>query len=340
MVRETDWPNGRALMAKLTLSFKDRILRVFALQSGEYLIGRESDCGIPIDSLAVEPRHARIRQVDEGFVVEPMVDTAHISVNEQPVKEAQLLEEGDQIQVGKHTLRFSLDSDIATPNSVVRRLPMFGWIQIQSGNNLGRIIRLNKALTRIGKTDGDLAVIAHRDQGYYLSHLQGENTPQINQKNIGEESCKLHNGDQISVGALNVQFFADANAVEHSDVAATEQAESQQRQFARFPLAVCTTLVTERQSWISQLVDISLHGALIKEPQDFKIEEQGLYQLLIHLQGGPDICMDVLAAHHQNGQLGLRCVNIDVDSITHLRRLLQSNLDSPELLQRELSALG
>ena len=41
MVRETDWPNGRALMAKLTLSFKDRILRVFALQSGEYLIGRE-----------------------------------------------------------------------------------------------------------------------------------------------------------------------------------------------------------------------------------------------------------------------------------------------------------
>lgn len=327
-------------MAKLTLTFKHRILKVFALQSGDYMIGRESDCAIPIDSLAIQPRHALVRRVGEQFVVEPMGENAHVRINEQPISEAQLLEEGDQIQVGKHTLRFSQESDVIAPNTVVRKLPPVGWLQIQSGNHLGRVIRLNKALTRIGKTNGDLAVIAHRDQGYYLSHLQGVNTPHINQEDIGEETRRLRDGDKISVGELKVQFFADANADQNSEVAATRKEEHQQRQFARMPLAVSATLLTEHQSWVSELVDISLHGALIKAPQDLQIDEGALHQLLIHLEGAPDICMDVLIAHQINEELGLRCVNIDVDSITHLRRLLESNRGSPELLQRELSALG
>ncbi len=42
----------------------------------------------------------------------------------------------------------------------------------------------------------------------------------------------------------------------------------------------------------------------------------------------------------ENGELGLRCEDIDVDSITCLRRLVELNLGEPELLERELSALG
>ena len=48
-------------MAKLTLSFKDRKLKVFALAPGECVIGRDPGCTIAIDSLAVASRHARIR---------------------------------------------------------------------------------------------------------------------------------------------------------------------------------------------------------------------------------------------------------------------------------------
>ena len=327
-------------MAKLTLSFKDRKLKVFALQSEDCLVGREPDCTIQIDSLAIAPHHARIRPLDGGFAVEPMDKTSAIHVNGETVAEAHPLAEGDQIQIGKHTLRYSEESSTVDQASVVTRIPSIGWIQIQSGPHLGRAIRLNKAFTRIGKADADLAVIAHRDRGYYISHLQGDHPPKVNDQAIGEGSHKLQNGDQITVGELRLQFFADAEATQNSEVQVTEQEETQQRQFSRIPFEVCATLKTEQQSWQTDLVDISLHGALIKSPENFEGEKEQLYQLLIHLEGGPDICMDVLIAHQKNGDLGLHCKDIDVDSITHLRRLIELNLGSPELLERELSALG
>ena len=326
-------------MAKLTLSFKDRKLKVFALQSGDCLIGRESDCNIPIDSLAIEPHHARVRPVGEGFIVEPMGDTTQVRVNEQTITEAQPLKAGDQIQIGKHTLRFSEESNVIGQSSVVTRMPTVGWIQIQSGSHLGRTIRLNKAFTRIGKPDVDLAVIAHRDQGYYLSHLLGDKTPQINHQDIGEASYKLQNEDQITVGELKLQFFAGAIVAQDSEAEVTEQAQ-EQRQFSRIPFDVSVTLQTEQQSWQSDLIDISMHGALIQAPRAFEADRKRLYQLAIHLEGGPDICMDVLIAHHENEELGLHCKDIDIDSITHLRRLIELNLGNPALLERELSALG
>ena len=58
-------------MAKLTLAFKDRKLKIFAIPAKECLIGRDPDCLIAIDSLAVQPRHARITSTDESVVIEP-----------------------------------------------------------------------------------------------------------------------------------------------------------------------------------------------------------------------------------------------------------------------------
>ena len=36
---------------------------------------------------------------------------------------------------------------------------------------------------------------------------------------------------------------------------------------------------------------------------------------------------------------GLHCLAIDIDSVTHLRRLVELNLGDPALLEREVSAL-
>lgn len=327
-------------MAKLTLSFKERILKVFALPSGECLIGRDSDCTVSIDSLAIEPRHARIRSVDEVFTVEPMSDAVEVQVNEEAISEARSLKEGDKIQIGKHTLRFSEESSVTDQNSIVTRIPTVGWIQIQSGSHLGRTIRLNKAFTRIGKPDVDLAVIAHRDHGYYLSYLHGDNKPQVNDEDIGEESHKLQNGDKITIGELKLQFFADTIAAHNSDLAITEQEPGKQRQFGRIPFEVSVTLRSQEQSWNTKLIDISLHGALIKAPPAFEANQEQWYQLAIHLEGGADICMEVQVAHHENEELGLHCKAIDSDSATRLRRLIELNLGNPALLERELSALG
>ena len=117
-------------MAKLTLSFKDRKLKVFGLQSGDCIIGRENDCTIAIDSLAVAPRHAQVRATGQSFVVEALDSSAHILINGQALNEPHELNEGDQIQIGKHTLSFSAESEGIQAPTTVTHLPRDAWLQI------------------------------------------------------------------------------------------------------------------------------------------------------------------------------------------------------------------
>ena len=44
--------------------------------------------------------------------------------------------------------------------------------------------------------------------------------------------------------------------------------------------------------------------------------------------------------HHNNGYTGLRCDSIDLDSVTHLRRLIELQLGDPALLERDLAELS
>ena len=44
-------------------------------------------------------------------------------------------------------------------------------------------------------------------------------------------------------------------------------------------------------------------------------------------------------SHIDGRHLGLCCTSIDLDSITHLRRLVELNAGDPAILERELTAL-
>jgi pSer/pThr/pTyr-binding forkhead associated (FHA) protein len=324
-------------MARLTLSFKDRKLKVFGLQAGDCMIGRDSDCAIRIDSLAVEPRHARIRSVEKGFVLE-VLDGAQVLVNGQNVHAAHELRDGDSLQIGKHTFCFSEEGDLVGAETVVSHsgFPRSAWLQIHSGSHLGRTIRLNKAFTRIGKPDGSLAVIARREDGYYLSHLQGDSSPQVNDRDIEAHSIRLINNDFITVGELRVQFFADGG----DGLLGTLSATSEQRRSARAVLEVPATLRADGQDWPVELLDMSLHGALVRPPAAFQPRPEEAYELSIKSEDGADIVMAVQIAQQREDQLGLRCVDIDPDSVAQLRRLVELNLGEARMLEREISALG
>ena len=333
-------------MARLTLSFKGQKLKIFALEGVETVIGRDNSCAVFIDSLAIEPQHAIIRQQAEICTIEPVTRGGQVFVNEAQIEGAHELSDRDCIQVGKHTLTFSLEQQLpvqeapaVTPARV--QVDDHSWLQILSGSHLGRTIRLDKAFTRIGSTDSNLAVIARRNDGYYLSHLNGETSPLVNDQPINESTWKLGNEDHINVGELKVQFFSDTAqaSMENSDMNETDN-PSEQRRFSRIPFDVGVNLHLDNNHWASTLADISLHGALIHTPPDFKPVKDAQYRLDIHLEGGPDIVMDVHIAHQEAGVTGLRCDDIDVDSITHLRRLVELNLGDPDLLERELSALA
>jgi len=50
--------------------------------------------------------------------------------------------------------------------------------------------------------------------------------------------------------------------------------------------------------------------------------------------------MEAKISHTENNHWGLEWMNIEVDSFTHLRKLLELNTQDPDKIYRELSELG
>lgn len=88
------------------------------------------------------------------------------------------------------------------------------------------------------------------------------------------------------------------------------------------------------------VVDLSLKGALVRLPADMRVLDGTPCTLLVRLDDlGDSIRMETKVMHVEGRYAGLACHSIDLDSVTHLRRLVELNLGSEELLERELSAL-
>lgn len=113
------------------------------------------------------------------------------------------------------------------------------------------------------------------------------------------------------------------------------------RQFTRITFDSPVYLSKDAATWQSELVDISLNGVLIVKPATWIGAVGDLFKLTLDLnESDIEIRMEVEVAHLENNHIGFHCKHIDLDSITHLRRLVELNVGNTEILNRELSALG
>lgn len=88
-----------------------------------------------------------------------------------------------------------------------------------------------------------------------------------------------------------------------------------------------------------KLHDISLKGALLEMVDDWHGNPGDHCRLQLDLSPEVSIRMQTTVMHVEGRRMGLRCDEIDLDSITALRRLVELNSGDPDLLERELSAL-
>jgi len=118
------------------------------------------------------------------------------------------------------------------------------------------------------------------------------------------------------------------------------KAEPNRRRFSRIPFEASVSLSSPKGKWMAKLLDISLNGVLITRPQGW-IENHGCCLMLeIHPPGDQFfIRMEVEPAHLDKEAIGLRCEHIDLDSISHLRRLIELNIGDDDVLNRELGEL-
>ncbi len=117
----------------------------------------------------------------------------------------------------------------------------------------------------------------------------------------------------------------------------------EQRHFTRIPFDARIRIIQTEggQSWSGTLLDISLNGALVVRPDDWsaKIGEPVQLELQLGENTPPCLHMETTVAHIEDTRVGLHCNQMDLDTATHLHRLLELNLGDPELMKRELSEL-
>ena len=82
-----------------------------------------------------------------------------------------------------------------------------GTVQILSGPNAGKELPLLKALTTLGKPGVQVAVIARRPQGYFITHVEGANFPAVNGKVLDAQAHLLNDHDIIELAGVKMEFF-------------------------------------------------------------------------------------------------------------------------------------
>lgn len=80
-------------------------------------------------------------------------------------------------------------------------------IQVLSGPNVGKELELTKSLTSLGKPGVQVAVIAKRPLGYFITHVQGASFPLLNGLALDSQPHALNDHDIIELAGIKMEFF-------------------------------------------------------------------------------------------------------------------------------------
>ena len=114
----------------------------------------------------------------------------------------------------------------------------------------------------------------------------------------------------------------------------------ERRQFHRILFEADAQLIQGQSKWPATLVDLSLKGALLELRMSDALDAGQPLELNILLQGSEvQINMQGTISHKEPHKVGFHCSDIDIDSATELRRVMELNLADEDLLQRDIHAL-
>lgn len=229
-------------MAKLILSMDGLVLKEIELNKERLTIGRKPHNDIQIDNLAISGEHAVVVTILQDSFLEDLNSTNGTLVNGQAIKK-HFLRNNDIVELGKYKLKYMADN---TGNSVMpdteqtamirsdigkaatsgelslmpaesqtrshigttsrtSALPVAA-IQLLNGPNAGKLLKLEKTLTTLGKPGLQVAVIARRPHGYFLTHVEGESYPLLNGKTIDAQAHPLGDQDVIEIAGTKMAF--------------------------------------------------------------------------------------------------------------------------------------
>jgi pSer/pThr/pTyr-binding forkhead associated (FHA) protein len=222
-------------MAKLILSMDGLVLKEITLNKERMTIGRKASNDVQIDNLAISGEHAAVVTILNDSFLEDLNSTNGTLVNGQPAKK-HFLKNGDLIELGKYKLKYVAEqvqhveatdfekTMVLRPGAIrpaaevsepaaggAAAMPvapvLAGVIQLLNGANAGRELELTKTLTTLGKPGVQVAVIAKRPHGYFITHVEGAQFPVINGQAIDAQAKQLKDHDVIEIAGIKMEFF-------------------------------------------------------------------------------------------------------------------------------------
>ncbi len=228
-------------MARLVLKYKDSILKEVPIFKDEISIGRRSENDIPIDNLAVSGSHAKLLRVGERFSLEDLDSLNGTFVNGKKVSKV-LLNNGDIVTVGKHTLIFLADSDEvvelksqrkqrATDETIVldkkvqreilKKTPeVVGGFHVIRGSTEEEDYEITDRITSIGSDRGAgirmkglfmpkvAALISRSIDGFFITPSGSRRALKINGKKV-KDRYRLQKGDIVTVAGAVLEFHME-----------------------------------------------------------------------------------------------------------------------------------
>jgi FHA domain-containing protein len=209
-------------MARLTVFFKDKAIHSDLFENGVIHIGRDETNDLTIDSLAVAPAHAALVIRDGSCIIKQLNDDFPLIVNRVKVKECHL-NNNDTISVGKHDIIYNTTESASeqvrqnaasskdskpTDHKTGAHPPITAAnLQVMDGPNIGKILLLKNAMTRLGHSGSGMAVISRRKEGYFIAALENKSQITVNNQPLDDNSLKLSNNDVIVIDGTSLQFF-------------------------------------------------------------------------------------------------------------------------------------
>jgi pSer/pThr/pTyr-binding forkhead associated (FHA) protein len=98
----------------------------------------------------------------------------------------------------------------ATPAPAAAQAHQAAAIQILNGPNAGKELELVKSLTTLGKPGVQVAVLARRPHGFFITHVEGTKFPLVNGESTGEQPHQLNDHDIIELAGVKMEFYFKA----------------------------------------------------------------------------------------------------------------------------------
>lgn len=115
---------------------------------------------------------------------------------------------------------------------------------------------------------------------------------------------------------------------------------TEQRHFQRVPFATSSTVAFRGERHDAEVVDISLKGALLSLSSPPAIQRGETCTVAIALSNSDIVIeFEAVVAHLRDLLLGVKLLKIDIDSMIHLRNIVELNTANPDQVRKELAFL-